>query len=62
MEWLGCTVCEDPRLVLNAGWDGQNDYRWRLTCGNGHKWVAVPGTVLTIGPAREPAEIAELDP
>lgn len=46
MTYQGCAVCENPVLVLTAGWDGVNHYRWWLTCGNGHEWVAVPGTVL----------------
>lgn len=61
MEYLGCRVCENPVLVLTAGHDGQN-YRWRLTCGNGHEWVAVPGTVLTIDMAgMGTLEIPEFD-
>lgn len=56
MEYLGCRVCEDPLLVLTAGHDGQSHYRWRLTCGNGHEWVAVPGTVLTLSGFDQDAE------
>ena len=62
MAWFDCTVCEDPQLVLTAGLGIQNSYLWRLTCGNGHEWVAVPGTVLVIKPGVSiPAEIAHLD-
>jgi hypothetical protein len=47
VTYQGCAVCENPVLVLTAGHDGTH-YRWRLTCGNGHEWVAIPGNTLTI--------------
>jgi hypothetical protein len=58
VDYLGCRVCENPVLVLTAGHDGQSHYRWRLTCGNGHEWVAIPGNVLTI---TVPTEVPEFD-
>ena len=62
MGWLGCSICEDPRLVFTTEYDGYDSYRWVVHCGNGHQRVATPGTVFWVLPGvPQPAETAELD-
>jgi hypothetical protein len=50
-----CGTCQSRVLTARVADRKRTDtqWQWELMCGNGHVWVPVPGTEITIAP-REP--------
>jgi hypothetical protein len=44
-----CGACDSTDLVLVGTID-----HWDVTCGNGHRLVPIPGTVLTVISGHDP--------
>lgn len=53
-QYTGCGTCGSTTLVLEAKHVGRGlGWAWELRCGNDHRWVVIPGTVLTLQASQE---------
>jgi hypothetical protein len=44
-----CGTCGDGKIVMTVVEPELGLWAWEISCGNGHVWVPVPGTVVVFG-------------